>query len=724
MVDQLKNANPEEARRRAAEAMQRMREQQAEAARQRAAAQLAESKQTTEPAGKDELTKDAFMADPKVAEELGLSQDQLAKAFDDAAKLDGKETMNDQEIEALFVSLSQANTPLPAPSVIKEEAPVEKPKLDETSQAIQDGADKLGDAIVAQNKFQGELIDGAANWVGEKVVEGGKLQADQQNQLLDQAGKDANTATQAVGNYFGGMLDSVGLTGAGQSVRDAASETGQVLESVADTAGDVAKWKTETESYIAGKAIDMVGDVAKGVLQTTGEIADVALDLGATVLTEGTFAAAEKAADKAIGKEIPAYKGQIDGFTGILTNRLDRGEAVMIKGEGNVEIGAVGLYGNAKTTGAATMGRDADGNITIKVEVAQEVEGGVKAEFGFEGQIGSVEIGASGEAKAGIVGQTGAAVTLKFNPNNPADVARLKALIEPKGDQTSVAGLNPANLSLDPKALQEAVTTNFDSVEITSAVGIRGSASVEGEAATVSAMLGLSAEGFLGSKIKINADGSKETTVFMRGEGTLEGGLSEGTSNISAGGKYTREEVRSYTITESKEGKVTNITDSTSSQVSKGFGVTQNLGEGAGRNVLKERQGNKTLGDTFENNGAGGTAERGNGVTTTVSEKLNDAGQKLLAERLEKGEAPITAYNALMKAPANKVTETVTSTSNQFSYGFGATVSLGAVKVGLGTKVTVAKTKDVTQVVDGSKPNAEPGNTFSPIHRDNVADIY
>lgn len=54
----------------------------------------------------------------------------------------------------------------------------------------------------------------------------------------------------------------------------------------------------------------------------------------------------------------------------------------------------------------------------------------------------------------------------------------------------------------------------------------------------------------------------------------------------------------------------------------------------------------------------------------------------------------------------------------------GVTVSAGAVKVSLGVNMTVGKSKDVTTTIDGSKLHQKPGGNMSPIHRDNVADLY
>jgi hypothetical protein len=192
-------------------------------------------------------------------------------------------------------------------------------------------------------------------------------------------------------------------------------------------------------------------------------------------------------------------------------------------------------YVGAAAKGAATLGRDKDGNITLSGEFGERLEGGVQ----HESEAGAPGAQASAEAAAGLAGEGRAKVTLKFNPNDKADVARLKALIEPDaGDLAkAVATGNPLGaLAVKASAVGEALKHNFASTEVTLKGGALAEASASAELGALTVGATAEAQGMAGATQKFNRDGTTETTFFMHGSAGARAGLTGGPATLEAGG--------------------------------------------------------------------------------------------------------------------------------------------------------------------------------------------
>ncbi len=532
----------------------------------------------------------------------------------------------------------------------------------------QKALDAVGDVIGDVADFAGDIVKDVADVAGDAVNAVTDVAADAIRLGGEVTGAVANAVIDTTGQVVGAGLDAVGADGAASGVRAAS-----------DALGDVAKAGFEMQGKIVGGAVDIAGDVVDGALDIAGTVVDTGLDVAGAVIADGPMGAAERLADGVIGPEIPEFAGQVDGFTGVVTNRLDKGDSVFVRGEAGAEVG-VGLFAGAKLTGGAVLGRDPKGMITLSLEVGGELEGGVKAEFGAKAGTSLASVGAKAEASASLTAGAKGKVNLKFDPDKPEDVARLKALLEPTPLKLAAAAVNPlAVAALSGPALKDALENNLASTEVSGTAGGKAGAKASASVGPLAAELGVGADAVLGASHKLNKDGSTETTLYVKvGAKASASATVQGTGlGVEAGAGV--DGVVAVKVKKDKDGNITGIAGEQDGRFSTNAGL---IHKDKSKTDLKD--GEKGLKGTKTSAGAG------HSVTSTVEQELNATGLAEAKARLARGENVISVFLDLNDEPG-KFTEIRTTTeTDSASFGFGAEFAVGA-KLGLNAKVTVGK---------------------------------
>lgn len=551
--------------------------------------------------------------------------------------------------------------------------------------------DVVGDVIGDVADFAGDVAKDVADLAGDAVNVVTDVAADAARLTGEATGAVANAVIDTTGQVVGAGLGAVGADGAASAVR-----------AVSDLVGDAAQAGFELQGKVVGGALDIAGNVVDGTLDAAGSVVDTGLDVVGAVVAEGPLGAAEKLADGVLGPEVPEFTGQVDGFTGIVTNRLDRGDSVFVRGEAGAEVG-VGLFAGAKLTGGAVLGRDPKGLITLSLEVGGELEGGVKAEFGAKAGTSLASVGAKAEASASLTAGAKGKVNLKFDPDKPEDLARLKALLEPSPLELAAAAANPlAAAALSGPALQDALDHNLASTEVSGTVGGKAGAKASADVGPLAAELGVGADAVLGASHKLNKDGSTETTLYVKAG--LKASASATVKGLGTGGEAGAgvDGVIAVKVKRDKDGNITGIAGEQDGRFSANAGL---IHKDKTKTDLKE--GEHGLKGTKSSAGAG------HSVTTTVEQELNAAGLAEAKDRLARGESLISVFLDLNDEPG-KFTETRTTTeTDAASFGLGFEFAVGA-KLGLNAKVTVGKSHTTSERDDAPALHVDLATQAAP----------
>lgn len=558
------------------------------------------------------------------------------------------------------------------------------------------GLDFLGDVVGKALDFGGDLVKDTAHIMGDTVSQVSDVVAEGVKAGADLAGDAANAAVDAAGKGAHGVadataagLDAVGADGAAKDVRQA----GAKVEQVADKAGNLANTMIDTQGKITGGAIGLGGHALGALERGAGDLAGGAMHVAGALAADGPMGAANKLADKAIGPEKAEYMGQIDGFTGVVTNRLGKGDAVYMKMQVGAEVGigadagaSVGAAGatekndafvGAKLNGGATLSRDSNGMIQLQLSVGGGVEAGVRHEDNATIAGQGVEAEARASAQAGATGK----ITLKFDPNNPADVKRLKALTEPTPEKILAAAGNPlAAATITGPALADAMAHNEVSREIATTVGAGTSASASAKLGPIAAEAGVSADAVAGYTQKFNKDGTVETTMMLRaGAGAS---VKAGGGPVSASAGVGANAVMAVTVKKDAQGNLIGLS-----------------GEEGGNTSASAKAGAS----------GGGASGGGDHVSTsTTTKSLTPEGLAEAKRRIAAGENVVSVFSALNDKPGMHRDVTTTTTSDQITVGFKPDVAL-AVDVGINAQITVGKSH-TDSTPDGHDP--------SSLHRD------
>jgi hypothetical protein len=547
--------------------------------------------------------------------------------------------------------------------------------MDLAGDIAKDVADVAGDAVDAVTDAAADVARGAGAIAGSVA-----------DATIDAAGTIAGAALEGAGQVVGAGLDAVGADGAARAVRAGADLAGGAARAGADAVGDAARAGLELEGRIVGGALDLAGDAVDKGLDLVGGAADTALDVAGAVIAEGPMGAAGQLADGVLGPERAEFMGQIGGLTGVVTNRLGRGDGVFVRGEAGAEVG-VGAFVGGKLTGGAVLGRDQAGNITLSLEVGLEAEAGLKAEIG--GSVGTslAGVGAKAEASASIVGTAKGKLNLKFNPDDPADVARLQALLEPTASKLAAAAVNPlAAASFGGGALDDAIAHNLASTEVAGSLGVKGGAKAKGDLGPLAAELGVGADAVVGGSLKTNKDGSTETTLYVKVGGKAAATATAGAlAGVGGEAGVGAEAVIAVKVKRAKDGEITGISGEQDGRFGGSAGLIQKA-----KNAHTLAEGERGLKETKTNVGAGRS------TTTSVETELNARGLAEAKARIAAGESILSAYVDLNDDPGKFTTVRSTTDTDSVTFGFGAELALGA-KVGVKAGVTLGKTHTETE---------------------------
>lgn len=468
---------------------------------------------------------------------------------------------------------------------------------------------------------------------------------------LDLLGDGAQVATEGLGALLGEALEAVGAQGAARATRQGAKAVGQGLNRALDTGG---------------------------------ELANLGLDaLGAGV--GDPLAMGQKLAERVLGPEV--YPGQIEGLTGAIANRLEPGEGAFLTGTAKVtlptqtvaailSLGAGAAIPNleGEFTAAAEMSRGPSGKLrlalTVKASEAAIWEAGVGAKL--KGRFGGSEFGF--EAGAKVEGEVAASqslkVNLEFDPSRPEDVARLRALIEPK----ALDLVNPLSFTLNHGgALQEALAKNRTSVEVGADFGAKGSLKLSGnagrlgeegglEAGALGAKLGLKLSAKAGVTVETMRDGGRKVNVSASAGGELDLRLPAGFSTRDGLRGATR-----FAVETGPDGKLREL----SAQLSEGV----DLGGG------------KMSGSEVRNLITGRHSEQ-----RTVILKLNEEGLKRAQARVDGGELAASVFAELVQDPKLVQRQLRTLQADAFGVGVEGGLTLGVGKVDFSLMLEAGRT--------------------------------
>lgn len=483
-----------------------------------------------------------------------------------------------------------------------------------------------------------------------------------------------------VGDFLGDVFGKVG-----DVLGEGLDKLGDIADKGLDIAGDLAEGTADLTAAgldLAGAdgaadAVRGAGDIANTGLDKAGDIANTVADTAGAAVADGPAGVANLAMEAALGPEKPEFKGELDGVTGAITNRLGKGDSVYMGVSGGAKVG-VGVYGELGVGAQAQLSRNDDGTISLQLE--GEVSGavGVSAKTGAKGgaEVGDMEAkgGAEADASAEVNAKATARVTMTFDPKNPADAARLKALIEPDVATIAAAATNPMALAaVKGPALADAIKHNQTSITVAGQVGAKAEANASAGAGPVNAEIGADASVTVGGSRKMNRDGSTATTVFMTAGAGVSLGVSAGPATLDAGAGVKA--ALGMTIERDASGKVTGVSTERAVNAHAEAGASVEAGGGKGK-------------------GAAGT-------TSEVTESLTPAGVEAFNKAVAEGKNPISAYAEARKAPGNTIETKSTTTTNEFSIGAEGEVALAGVQVGLSGSVTFGKSHTDSEQIDG-----------------------
>lgn len=492
--------------------------------------------------------------------------------------------------------------------------------------------------------FWDRLGDAAGN-VLDKVGDAAKA-------TLDKVGDGAELAADGLGDLLGDALEALGADGAAKATR---------------------------------KGAQAVGRVANQVLDAGGEVANLGLDAAGAAVGD-PVAFGNRLADQFLGPEV--YPGQVGGLVGAVSNRLEPGEGAFLTGTAKVTLptqtvaaifslgaGAVVPNLEGEFQAGAEMSRGPNGKLrvalTIKASQAAVWETGIGAKL--KGRIGGTELGfeAGLKAEGEISASQSMKVNLEFDPNKPEDVARMRALLEPKAADL----VNPLSFTLNHgKALQEALANNRTSVEVGADFGakgaLKGSASVgklgeDGtgiDGASLGAKLGLKASGKVGTTVETMRDGGRKLTFTASAGGELDLRVPVGFS--------TRDGVRGagrFSIETGPDGKLRDVA------VQLAEGVDLGAGKMSGtetRNLITGRH----------------------STQRAVIVKLNEEGLSKAQAMIDGGMLAVEAFAQLAKDPKMVTHQLRTIEADAFGLGVEGSLSMGVGRVDLSLMVEAGRT--------------------------------
>ncbi len=531
----------------------------------------------------------------------------------------------------------------------------------------------------AVDQVTAEMVDFAkATGLGDSVRTATNAAFKDSEKKFEETAEKGKSMWDRFTGFVGDMMGKAGdLLGSGLD------KIGDVANSALDVAGDLAQGTANiTASGLDALGADgmadatrTVGAVSNNVLDATGDVVDTVADTAGAAIADGPAGVANLAMQAALGDQKAEYKNELDGVTGAITNRLGKGDSVYIGVGGSATVG-VGVYGELGVGAEAQLSRNDDGTISLTLEGEVKGEVGVSAETGAKGGVEAgdmkAEGGASADASAGVNAKVMGRVSLKFDPKNPADAARLKALIEPDLATMAAAATNPlAAAAIKGPALAEAMKHNKESVTVGGSVGVSADASASAGAGPVNAEIGVEASATVGGARTFNADGSTETTVFMNAGASASIGVSAGPATLEAGAGVKA--ALGMTIQKDAAGNVTGVSAVHAVNTHASAGADVEMG--------------------------GGEAGGASGTTSKVTESLTPKGLEAFNALVAQGKNPISAYAEARKGKDHITESKSTTTTDEFSIGGGGKVALAGVKVGLDAHVTVGKSHtDETQI--------------------------
>lgn len=507
-------------------------------------------------------------------------------------------------------------------------------------------------------RFFGGLLDGASKVVHATT----ETVAGAVHGVANAVGGAANHSLDALADLAGDALEALGAEEAGRTVREVGDKLG-------DKAGELA---AEGLNGAAG-AIDSAGDLAAGVLHQGGLLAGQGVD--------GVF---HEACENLLGPVVPAYENQLPGALGEITNRLDPGQAAFVEIKATVALPSSTVAGllsfgagsavvpdiEGSARAAASLTRNADGKLVLALDFETEAAATWKKGFEFNGalHLGKRSLGVSGGAsvEAGVHASSMARVELTFDPNNPADAARLQAILNPSGE-----GANPASFALNTgSALQDAMRHNNPAVTIGAEAGFRLQANAHVEALDHKIEADLGVAGSAGISHTMRADGSRTTTINLAASGNASIALPLDT-------------------TLSREGDIRETLELST-------GPDGALTELAATTTMSRK--------TAIELGLVGESEVAEEASTQVAVRtsLTPAGIAAIRERIAAGESPITAFKAIKDDPAMVRRERSVTTTNAYRWGASAELVIPTGKVELGLELRVGET--TTRTLDGGPP--------------------
>lgn len=452
-------------------------------------------------------------------------------------------------------------------------------------------------------------------------------------------------------------------------VQEAAKDAGEAVSSTAQKGLDALQGAGKAVVSETKEGLDALQEAGEAAVAKTKDGLDAAKNsLGK--LEDKAWEALGPVADHVLGRQEKAFRDQIDGALGLVTNRLAPGESLYINGSVGGTVG-VAAYGQLNVSGGAVLARNGDGTLSLSVNVEPRVDGGVSAKTGAESdnQLGqhSLDVGAKADASAEAqVGGKGT-LTLKFDPKKEKDVAQLKDLLEPKALD---AVTNPLSaLCLKPAALATCADSHFDSLQTQGEVGTEASANASAGVAAASADAGVSASGSAGVVKKVRRDGGQEHTYFLKGDAGHSEGVSAGTASVSQTG--TVKGGLALTLKEDADGKLTGVVGE--------YGIS-------GSESLKVKSSAK---------GAVSASQ-----TVKNVETLTSAGLKVFEKHRAKGDSLLEAYSKARRGEEAVVLREVTTSTEEVNVSSKNNVALFGAQVGLEISGAIGKTKQTSKVVD------------------------
>lgn len=374
-------------------------------------------------------------------------------------------------------------------------------------------------------------------------------------------------------------------------------------------------------------------------------------------------------ADRLLGAEVPAYRGQLPGAAGRLANRLAKGESAVLSATATATVPAALL---ATWLPAGNLLPDLGGTLRVAGMLARKNDGKLLLTLTFQGAEGASTATGGGlsagltlgdrrygfklGAEQAVGGELSQLVvtTMKFDPAKPADVQRLAALLTPGWAFDYVP------------AFQAAMRENRVGLSVGGVLGASLGATI---GATVGELdptdgQGVAADSSWTVKAKLALTGSASGELFRTWEKDgavtdmvgfelgVEGGLKLPTI---LKGKLTDRMAQAFNVTRDKDGKVTALSA-----------------------VFTDAVGARLVADRPQ-------VDVGGRVTTKVvrTRALNEAGLAAARRALDAGANPLTAYADAARDPANVEETVVTVAGRQLAAGIDGGLSVGGHRVGL-----------------------------------------